>query len=129
MARVICFDIETTGFEYLRGDRCIEIGAVEMVDGRITELEQLILHAVVVDETEIDHSKISVGSTVKVKKGAKEMEYSIVSTNEVDFWSGKISDQSPIGAALIGAREGDTVTVESPNGDFKLKIVSVTRAK
>lgn len=99
------------------------------VEGRITELEQLILHAVVVDETEIDHSKISVGSTVKVKKGTKEMEYSIVSTNEVDFWSGKISDQSPIGAALIGAREGDTVTVESPNGDFKLKIVSVTRAK
>lgn len=99
------------------------------VESRITELEQLVLHAVVVDETEIDHSKISVGSVVKVKKGTKTTEYSIVSTNEVDFWSGKISDQSPIGAALIGAREGDTVTVESPNGDFKLKIVSVTRAK
>ncbi len=101
------------------------------VESRITELESLIIHAIVVDESEIDHTKISVGSVVKVKKkGEKEeREYTLVSTNEVDFWSGKISDQSPIGAALIGAREGDTVTVASPNGDFQLKITSVTRAK
>ena len=101
------------------------------VESRITELEGLIIHAIVVDESEIDHSKVSVGSVVKVKaKGSKEeKEYTLVGTNEVDFWSGKISDQSPIGAALIGAREGDIVTVASPNGEFELKILSVARAK
>ena len=48
----------------------------------------------------------------------------------MDFWSGKISDQSPIGAALIGAREGDTVTVETPDGtSYPLKLLSVSRVK
>ena len=101
------------------------------VESRITELESLIIHAIVVDESEIDHSKVSVGSVVKVKnmKLKKETEYTIVGSNEVDFWTGKISDQSPIGAALIGAREGDTVTVGSPDGEFKIKILEVSRAK
>ena len=101
------------------------------VESRITELEALIIHAIIVDESEIDHSKVSIGSIVKVKNGKtkKEVEYTLVSSNEVDFWSGKISDQSPIGAALIGAREGDTVTVAAPDGEFKVKILSVARAK
>ena len=101
------------------------------VESRITELESLIIHAIVVDESEIDHSKVSIGSVVKVKnmKVKKEMEYTIVSSNEVDFWSGKISDQSPLGAALVGAREGDTVTVAAPDGEFNVKILSVTRVK
>ncbi|MBQ6614068.1 MAG: transcription elongation factor GreA [Clostridia bacterium] len=101
------------------------------VESRITELESLIIHAIVVDESEIDHSKVSVGSVVKVKnmKLKKETEYTIVGSNEVDFWTGKISDQSPIGAALIGARDGDTVTVASPDGEFEVKILSVARAK
>ena len=101
------------------------------VESRITELESLIIHAIVVDESEIDHSKVSVGSVVKIKnmKLKKETEYTIVGSNEVDFWTGKISDQSPIGAALIGAREGDTVTVGSPDGEFEIKILSVGRAK
>ena len=102
----------------------------EKVESRITELEGLILHAIVVDESEVDHSKVSVGSIVKVEKHGKEVEYTIVGSNEVDFWSGKISDQSPIGAALIGAREGDTVTVETPDGtSYPLKLLSVSRVK
>lgn len=100
------------------------------VESRINELEGLILHAIVVDESEVDHSKVSVGSVVKVEKHGKEVEYTIVGSNEVDFWSGKISDQSPIGAALIGAREGDTVTVETPDGtSYPLKLLSVSRVK
>ena len=101
------------------------------VESRITELESLIIHAVVVDESEIDYSKVSVGSVVKVKnmKLKKEITYTIVSSNEVDFWTQKISDQSPIGAALVGAREGDTVVVGSPDGEFKMKILEVSRAK
>ena len=100
------------------------------VESRIPEPEGLILHAIVVDESEVDHSKVSVGSIVKVEKHGKEVEYTIVGSNEVDFWSGKISDQSPIGAALIGAREGDTVTVETPDGtSYPLKLLSVSRVK
>ena len=100
------------------------------VESRINELEGLILHAIVVDESEVDHSKVSVGSVVKVEKHGKEVEYTIVCSNEVDFWSGKISDQAPIGAALIGAREGDTVTVETPDGtSYPLKLLSVSRVK
>lgn len=101
------------------------------VESRITELESLILHAIVVDESEIDHSRVSVGSLVKVQgvKDKKVTEYTIVGSNEVDFWSGKISDQSPIGAALVGARKGDTVMVESPAGAYKLKILEVERVK
>ena len=101
-----------------------------MLNHRILELEDMIANAHVIDESEIDHTKVSGGSVVKVKaKGSKEeKEYTLVSSNEVDFWAGKISDQSPIGAALIGAREGDTVNVASPNGEFQLKIISVSRA-
>ncbi len=100
------------------------------VESRITELESLIQHAIVVDESEIDHSKVSVGSVVKVEKDGKEIEYTIVGSNEVDFWTGKISDQSPVGAALVGAREGDVVTVEKPNGSsYELKLLSVSRVK
>ena len=101
------------------------------VESRISELESLILHAIVVDESEIDTSRVSVGSIVRVSRAdnGKETEYTIVGTNEVDFWTGKISDQSPIGAALIGARAGDTITVESPNGGFDLNILSVSRVK
>ncbi|MBQ9429094.1 MAG: transcription elongation factor GreA [Clostridia bacterium] len=101
------------------------------VESRITELESLILHAIVVDESEVDHSRVSVGSVVKVQnvKDKKVTEYTIVGTNEVDFWSGKISDQSPIGAAIVGARKGDTVMVESPAGAYKVKILEVERVK
>ena len=101
------------------------------VESRISELESLILHAIVVDESEIDTSRVSVGSIVRVSRAdnGKETEYTIVGTNEVDFWTGKIADQSPIGAALIGARAGDTITVESPNGGFDLNILSVSRVK
>ncbi|MBQ7660938.1 MAG: transcription elongation factor GreA [Clostridia bacterium] len=101
------------------------------VESRITELESLILHAIVVDESEVDHSRVSVGSIVKIQntKTKKVTEYTIVGSNEVDFWSGKISDQSPIGAAIIGARKGDSVVVEAPAGAYKVKIVEVDRVK
>ena len=62
-------------------------------------------------------------------KTKKEVEYTLVSSNEVDFWSGKISDQSPVGAALIGHRKGDTVvgTVEASGYTFRYRILNVTR--
>ena len=99
------------------------------VEARITELEALILNAVVVDESKIDTSIVNMGSTVKVydEEFDETEEYSIVGSNEVDALANKISDMSPIGKALIGKRAGDEVTVEAPGGLIHLKIVEVSR--
>ena len=99
------------------------------VEGRITELEELILGAVIVDESKIDTSIINMGSVVKVydKEFDETVEYSIVGSNEVDPFQNKISDMSPIGKALVGKRAGDEVTVELPTGSIVLQILEVTR--
>lgn len=98
---------------------------------RIQDIEELLLHAVVINETEVDTNLVHLGSTVKLLDFdlGEEVEYSIVGTNEVDALAGKISDQSPIGSALLGARKGETVTVETPNGDLKFKVLDVWRVK
>ena len=99
------------------------------VEARITELEELILGAVIVDESKIDTSIINMGSIVKVydKEFDETVEYSIVGSNEADPFLNRISDMSPIGKALIGKRAGDEVTVEAPNGNIVLRIVEVSR--
>ena len=97
---------------------------------RKAELEAMIAHAKIVDESQIDEKKISVGSIVVVKSDRLgEKTYHIVGSYETDPKSGKISDASPIGLALIGASEGDTVVVNAVKGQMELKVVSVTRAK
>lgn len=100
------------------------------VEARIKELEEMIHNAVIVDETKIDTAVISVGSLVKVHDDDydEDLEYHIVGSNEANPLLGKISDQSPIGKALIGMREGDSVTVEAPGGLVRLTIGEVTRA-
>ena len=98
------------------------------IHARIDELQQMIANAKVVDESQIDESVISVGSIVVVesdKLGKKT--YHIVGSYETDPKNGKISDASPIGLALIGAREGDTVIANIAKGSMSLKVVSVTR--
>ena len=99
------------------------------VEGRITELEELILGAIIVDESKIDTSIINMGSIVKVydKEFDETVEYSIVGSNEVDPFQNKISDMSPIGKALVGKRAGDEVTVELPAGSIRLQILEVSR--
>ncbi|MBO5845483.1 MAG: transcription elongation factor GreA [Clostridia bacterium] len=99
------------------------------VEARIKELEELIENALLVDETKIDTNIVSIGSTVKVldKKSGKEVEYSIVGSNEVDPINKKISDQSPVGRALMGKAAGDEVAVEIPAGTLTLKVLEVTR--
>ena len=99
------------------------------VEGRITELEELILGAIIVDESKIDTSIINMGSLVKVydKEFDETVEYSIVGSNEVDPFQNKISDMSPIGKALVGKRAGDEVTVELPTGSIRLQILEVSR--
>ena len=90
------------------------------IHSRIAELKELIANAKVIDESEIDRSRISVGSIVTLfnKERNKEFTYHIVGSYETDPFNGKISDQSPIGAALIGKRAGDVAEAELPNGSL-----------
>ncbi len=97
---------------------------------RKAELEEMIANAKIVDESQIDWKKVSVGSIVKVFNVERNAEftYHIVGSYETDPKVGKISDSSPIGVALIGAAEGDDVVVCGPRIQH-LQIKSVTRAK
>ena len=99
------------------------------VEARITELEYIILHTTVMDEKELDSSKVGMGSVVTVLDTTKnkEITYSIVGSNEVNALEHKISDVSPVGAALMSKHKGDEVEVETANGTRVLKILDVTR--
>lgn len=101
------------------------------VEARILELEELISNATVVDESAIKHDSVNVGSMVKVYEVEydEEVEYSIVGSNEANPMLGKISDQSPVGSALIGAKAGDEVIAEVPIGQLHLRVLEVSRAK
>ena len=98
---------------------------------RIAELEEMIKNAVVIDETVVDAKVVGIGSTVTVKikeRNNEEKVYQIVGSYETDPLNGKISDVSPIGRALLGARKGDKIEVELPNGKtMNLAITHVTR--
>ena len=100
-------------------------------EARIKELEELVENAVILDESNIDTSVISLGSTVKLINSAVNMEvtYDLVGSNEANPMEFKISDQSPIGAALIGKRAGDEVSVEVPSGTVTMKILEVSRTQ
>ena len=98
---------------------------------RIAELEELINHAEIIDESELRADVINLGSTVVAYDYdmEEEVEYSIVGTNESDPMRGRISDRSPIGSAMIGKVVGDIVNVVAPGGELKFKILSVERTK
>jgi transcription elongation factor GreA len=100
------------------------------IHARIAELREMIANAKVLDESQIDESKISVGSIVVLYnvERKKEFTYHIVGSYETDPENGKISDSSPIGAALLGATAGDEVVVEGARVQH-LQIKSVCRAK
>ncbi len=101
------------------------------IEAKIKELEDMIANAVVVDEDSIDAGVVSMGSFVKVTMlatGAKK-EYNIVAPNQVSPMQGLISDQSPVGKALIGARAGDEVSFDSPGGAVHMKVLEVSRTK
>ena len=100
-------------------------------EARIKELEELVENAVILDESSIDTSVVSLGSTVKVLNYAlnAEITYDLVGSNEANPMEGKISDQSPIGAALINKRADDEIEVEVPNGTVRMKILEVSRTQ
>ncbi len=98
-------------------------------EARIKELEELVENAVILDEANVDSTIISLGSTVVVQTPMGEVTYSLVGSNESNPMEGKISDQAPIGAALIGKREGDEVDVLTPGGTMRMKVLSVSRTQ
>ena len=101
------------------------------VAARISELEELIQSAEIIDESEMDENVINLGSTILLydEEFGEEVEYAIVSTNEADAINGRISDRSPIGAAMIGKTVGDEVEVETPGGMLRFKVLRVERTK
>ncbi|MBP3572628.1 MAG: transcription elongation factor GreA [Clostridia bacterium] len=100
------------------------------VEARIQELEALIENAEIIDETNMDVRAISLGSVVKLydEDFEEEITYSIVGSNQADPLEQKISDQSPIGRALMGKKAGDKVTVTAPAGELHFKVLEVARA-
>ena len=100
------------------------------VEARIQELEALIENAEIIDETNMDVRSISLGSLVKLydEDFEEEITYNIVGSNQADPLENKISDQSPIGRALMGKKAGESVTVIAPAGELHFKVLEVSRA-
>ena len=101
------------------------------VEAQIAELEETIAHVKIVNHEDINTNVANIGLTVKVLyvEDDDEVEYSLVGSREVDVLNNKISDQSPIGKALIGTKAGDTVTVDIPAGAVKLKVLEVRKTE
>lgn len=95
------------------------------IEARITELEYQLKNAVIIDTAEA--GKVSMGSKVSVlrKTDGKEFVYEIVGFSQSDASAGKISDESPVGAALMGATVGETVVVEAPVGNLEFEIKAI----
>ena len=101
------------------------------MEGEIVELEAAILTAVVVSDEEITNEKVNVGTTVRVLDQDEDFEdeYRIVGPHEADPMNNAISIDSPVGAALIGKRKGDELTIEIPGGLSHLKVLSIERTE
>ncbi len=94
-------------------------------ENRITTLEKQIEKAIIIKNVKTD--KVSVGNTVEleyIEDGDRDT-YTIVGIKEADPFSNKISNESPIAKAIMGAKAGDTVTVASPNGEYRVKVISI----
>ncbi len=99
------------------------------MEARISELENIMANSRILDEKNMDDSRVYILSTVTIfnRKTQKEMQYTLVSKDEADFNKGKISVDSPIGKALMGKSKGDTVKVKVPAGTLELEIREIER--
>ena len=96
---------------------------------KIAELENKLRYAKIIDESEIDTKTVQVGNTVKVldMEFNEEESYTIVGSTEVDLSQNKISNESPIGVAVMGAKKGQVVEAQAPAGVIKYKIISIAK--
>jgi len=96
------------------------------LEGRIQELEYILSNAVIIEDKGIRHDIVDVGSHVVIQEdGDEPVSYQIVGAKEASPRNGKISNESPIGRALLGHREGDEIIVEAPVGSIQYKIISI----
>ncbi len=100
-----------------------------MLEMRIAKLEEVVANARIIDESQLDITKVLIHSTVKMKNKANNMivSYKLVAQSEADLKSGKISVDSPIGKGLLGKKVGETAQVTVPNGTLEFEILEVTR--
>ena len=103
--------------------------AQEMNENKITELENKLRHAKIIDSSEIDTKTVQVGNTVEVldMDFDENVTYTIVGSTEVDLAQNKISNESPIGSALLGAKKGQVVEASVPAGVAKFKVLSIKK--
>ena len=97
-------------------------------EGKIVELENKLRHAKIIDEKEIDTTTVQIGNKVKVldMEFDEKIEYTIVGSTEVNLAENKISNESPLGEALLGAKKNQVVEVKAPAGVMKYKILNIT---
>ncbi|EMY81233.1 transcription elongation factor GreA [Psychroflexus gondwanensis ACAM 44] len=100
-----------------------------MLEMRIAKLEQVVSNARVIDESQLDTSKVLIHSKVRLKnvKMNQEMTYKLVAQSEADLKAGRISVDSPIGKGLLGKEAGDIAEIEVPNGKITFEILEVSR--
>ncbi len=100
-----------------------------MLEMKIAKLEETLANARLIDESQLDTSKVLVLSTVKIKNqtNGMEMSYTLVAESEADLASGKISVNSPIGKGLLGKSVGEVAEIEVPNGTLKFDVIEITR--
>lgn len=99
------------------------------IEARIEEIEKILKNAEVIVEDEVDMDKVSVGCKIRVidMEYDEEMELQIVGSTEANSLQGKISNESPVGRALIGAKKNDVVNVEMPAGVMRYQVLSIER--
>jgi len=100
-----------------------------MLEMRISKLEETYANARVIDESQLDTSKILIHSQVKIKNESNgaEMNYKLVAQSEADLKTGKISVDSPIGKGLLGKKVGETAEIQVPNGTMTFKVLEISR--
>ena len=100
------------------------------IEARIEELEKILKNAEVVVEDEVDLDKINIGCCVKIRdlEYNEDLEYKIVGSTEANSLKGKISNESPVGKALIGHKTGDVVEVETQAGTLKYQVLEIQRS-
>jgi transcription elongation factor GreA len=100
-----------------------------MLEMRIAKLEEVVANARIIDESQLDTSKVLIHSKVKIKNKANNqtLTYKLVAQSEADLKSGKISVDSPIGKGLLGKKAGETAKVTVPNGTMEFEVLEVSR--
>jgi len=113
---------ENSEYDEAKNDQAI-------LEARIAQIEEILKNATIIDESELNNELIHIGSVVKLRdcEFDDEVEYQIIGSNEANPFEGKLSDESPVGAALLGHRVGDTVEVDTPDGMIRFVVLEISK--